>query len=89
MEGVRPVGTDYHKDGKATPLKDARYAVTPLRQFPIKESAPEFPTDALSGPVARLVKEAVAALGCAPDFVGLAALTTLGAAIGNSRVYPA
>jgi hypothetical protein len=63
-----------------------RYDVTTLQRFPIKELAPEFPTDALPRSVARLVKEAAAAIGCPPDFVGLSALTTLGAAIGNARV---
>jgi hypothetical protein len=36
--------------------------------------------------MARLVTEASAAHGCPPDAVGLAALVTAGAAIGNSRV---
>jgi hypothetical protein len=48
--------------------------------------APEFPTDALPRSVARLVREGAAAIGCPEDFIGLSALTTLGAAIGNARV---
>lgn len=64
----------------------ARYGVTALRQFPTNERAPLFPTDALPKPMARLVTEAAAAHGCPPDAVGLAALVTAGAAIGNSRV---
>ncbi len=48
--------------------------------------APPFPVDALPKPVARLVKEAAPAIGCPPDAIGLAALTMLGSAIGNSRV---
>jgi hypothetical protein len=64
----------------------ARYGVTALRQFPTHERAPLFPTDALPKPIARLVTEAAAAHGCPPDAVGLAALVTAGAAIGNSRV---
>jgi putative DNA primase/helicase len=64
----------------------ARYGVTALRQFPTNERAPLFPTDALPKPIARLVSEAAAAHGCPPDAVGLAALVTAGAAIGNSRV---
>jgi Protein of unknown function (DUF3987) len=64
----------------------ARYGVTALRQFPTNERAPLFPTDALPKPIARLVTEAAAAHGCPPDAVGLAALVTAGAAIGNSRV---
>jgi hypothetical protein len=64
----------------------ARNTVTPLRHFPIETAAPEFPTDALPKPVKRLVKEAAAAIGCPPDAIGLAALTTLGSAIGNARV---
>lgn len=64
----------------------ARNGVTALRQFPTNERAPLFPTDALPKPMARLVTEAAAAHGCPPDAVGLAALVTAGAAIGNSRV---
>jgi hypothetical protein len=45
-----------------------------------------FPVHALPQPVERLVKEAAAAIGCPHDGIGLAALTTLGASIGNSRV---
>lgn len=36
--------------------------------------------------MARLVREGAAAIGCPEDFIGLAALTAMGAAIGNSRV---
>lgn len=63
-----------------------RNAVTPLRQLPVNSGTPAFPTDALPKSVARLVKEAAAAIGCPPDAIGLAALTTLGSAIGNARV---
>jgi hypothetical protein len=66
--------------------RESRYAVTPLRRLQVKEEAPEFPTNALPRVVERLVTEAAAAIGCPQDFVGLAALTTLGAAIGNARV---
>ena len=48
--------------------------------------APQFPTGALPKTVERLVTEAAAAIGCPPDAIALAALTTLGSAIGNSRV---
>jgi hypothetical protein len=65
---------------------EPRYAVTPLQQFSINSAAPEFPTEALPGPVSRLVKEAAAAIGCPPDALGLSALIALGSAIGNSRV---
>jgi hypothetical protein len=74
------------RDRLRTPEAEARYAVTPLRQFPANSGKPEFPTDALPRPVARLVKEAAAAIGCSPDAIGLAALTSLGSAIGNARV---
>jgi putative DNA primase/helicase len=66
--------------------QEPRYAVTPLRQFPTIERAPFFPTDALPKPIARLVKEEAAAIGCPPDAIGLSALVACGAAIGNSRV---
>jgi hypothetical protein len=65
---------------------DARYAVTPLRQFPTNERAPTFPTEALPQEAERLVTEGAAAIGCPADAIGLAALVTLGSAIGNSRV---
>ncbi len=64
---------------------EIRYTVTPLRRFPVNEVAPEFPIDALPKPVARLVKEAAAAIGCPPDAIGLSALVALGSALGNSR----
>src|SRR5215217_3094944 len=67
-------------------LDEPRYAVTPLRQFPRNEVAPEFPTDALPKPVERLVEEAAKAIGCPPDAIGLSALVALGSSIGNSRV---
>jgi hypothetical protein len=63
-----------------------RYTVTPLRQTPRDSVAPTFPTEALPSTVARFVEEAARAIGCAPDAIGLAALVTLGSAIGNSRV---
>ncbi len=65
---------------------DTRNTVTPLRRFSVNGAAPEFPTDALPRPAARLVREAAAAIGCPPDSIGLASLVTLGAAIGNGRV---
>jgi len=65
---------------------EPRYAVTPLQRFSINGTAPEFPTSALPRPVARLVEESAAAIGCPPDAIGLSALITLGSAIGNSRV---
>jgi hypothetical protein len=64
----------------------ARYDVTTLRQFSRNSVAPKFPTEALPKAAARLVTEAAAAIGCPPDGIGLATLTTLGSAIGNSRV---
>ncbi len=66
-----------------------RYGVTALRQFPRNERPPIFPTEALPKPVGRLVGESAAAIGCPPDAIGLAALVTLGSAIGNSRVLQA
>jgi hypothetical protein len=73
-------------DRLRTPEAEARYGVTALRQFPRSGSAPLFPTDALPGPIARLVKEAAKAIGCPPDAIGLSALVAAGAAIGNARV---
>jgi hypothetical protein len=75
-----------HENTIEHPNSEARYNVTTLRQFPTIGIAPQFPTDALPRPVARLVKEAAEAIGCPPDAIGLAALVALGAAIGNSRV---
>lgn len=65
---------------------EARYTVTPFHRFSANGEAPEFPIDALPKPVARLVKEAAAAIGCPPDAIGLSALVALGSALGNSRV---
>jgi hypothetical protein len=73
-------------DPLRSPEAEARYGVTPLRRFPVEGGAPEFPADALPKPVARLVKEAAAAIGCPPDAIGLSALVALGSAIGNARV---
>jgi uncharacterized protein DUF3987 len=73
-------------DEVRTPVAGARYGVTALRQFPTNGSAPQFPTDALPAPIARLVKETAKAVGCPPDAIGLAALVATGAAIGNARV---
>jgi hypothetical protein len=50
------------------------------------ENVAPFPVEALPRPVARLVREAADAIGCPPDGIALAALATLGSAIGNSRV---
>jgi hypothetical protein len=58
---------------------------TPFTPNP-REITREFPTDALPKTLARLVSESAAAIGCPPDGIGLAALVSLGAAIGNSRV---
>jgi putative DNA primase/helicase len=65
---------------------DTRYGVTALQHFPINETTPQFPIEALPRPVSRLVKEAAKAIGCPPDAIGLSALVALGAAIGNARV---
>lgn len=65
---------------------EPRYDVTTFRRFPVKDAAPGFPTSALPKPVARLVEESAAAIGCPPDAIGLSALVALGSAIGNSRV---
>ncbi len=48
-------------------------------------SPQEFPTDALPKVCRTLVKEAAAAIGCPPEFVGVPMLAVLGAAIGNAR----
>ena len=64
----------------------AQYDNTTIRRFPRNDTAWQFPTEALTRPVARLVEESAAAIGCRPDAIGLAALVTLGSAIGNSRV---
>ena len=65
---------------------NGKYDNTTIRRFSRSGAAPPFPTEALTKPVARLVEEAAAAIGCRPDAIGLAALVALGSAIGNSRV---
>lgn len=47
---------------------------------------PPFPVEVLPTSLKRFVVEAAASIGCPPEFVGVPMLTTLGAAIGNSRV---
>ena len=46
----------------------------------------KFPVDAMPEPCRILIKEAAAAIGCPPEFVGVPMLVVLGSAIGNSRV---
>jgi hypothetical protein len=45
-----------------------------------------FPVEVLPPTLRKYVEEASASIGCPPDFIGVAMLATLGAAIGNSRV---
>ncbi|MDP9480202.1 MAG: YfjI family protein [Actinomycetota bacterium] len=45
-----------------------------------------FPVGALPEPCRVLVKEAAAAIGCPPEFIGVPMLVVLGSAVGNSRV---
>ncbi len=47
---------------------------------------PRFPSHVLPPTLRKYVEEASASIGCPPDFIGVAMLATLGAAIGNSRV---
>jgi hypothetical protein len=49
-------------------------------------ATPPFPVGAMPTGCQRLIREAAAAIGCPPEFVGLPMLTVLGSAIGNSRV---
>jgi hypothetical protein len=79
------IPADILRDVGVSP-NEVRYAVTPLRQLRGNSATPKFPTDALPRPVARLVEESAAAIGCPPDAIGLSALIALGSAIGNSRV---
>jgi hypothetical protein len=79
------IPADILRDVGVSP-NEVRYAVTPLRQFRGNSATPKFPTDALPRPVARLVEESAAAIGCPPDAIGLSALIALGSALGNSRV---
>jgi hypothetical protein len=79
------IPADILRDVGVSP-NEVRYAVTPLRQFRGNSATPKFPTDVLPRPVARLVEESAAAIGCPPDAIGLSALIALGSALGNSRV---
>ena len=78
-----------HAAYERTGNREARYAVTPLHQIPRNERPPTFPVEALPRPVSSLVKQAAKAIGCPPDGLGLAAIVTMGSAIGNSRVLQA
>jgi putative DNA primase/helicase len=52
---------------------------------PLPEAA-EFPVEVMPAPCRRLVEEATASLGCAPELVALPMLAALSSAIGASRV---
>lgn len=78
-EAWRSIDPEKGKNGRS-PL------VAPLRRYGKIGATPQFPVDALPKAVARLTREAAAAIGCPPDPIGLSALVALGAAIGNSRV---
>src|SRR5215208_3150729 len=56
-----------------------------LKEFVELPQAPPFPVDALPESCQRFVREASAAIGCAPDLVAVPLLGLLSAAIGNSR----
>jgi putative DNA primase/helicase len=49
-------------------------------------AAPEFPVAAMPKACQALIREAAAAIGCPPEFVGAPMLAVLGSAIGNARV---
>jgi hypothetical protein len=63
------------------PVKD----VVPDTKGTLPEAV-EFPVEAMPGACRRLVGEATASLGCAPELVALPMLATLSSAIGASRV---
>jgi Protein of unknown function (DUF3987) len=53
---------------------------------PAEDRVLPFPVESLPQPLARLVKEAAAALPAPPEFVAVPMLSVLGAAIGDTRV---
>ncbi len=85
-EAHRLAGVDSGRNGHKNAL-DALDALDAdfrgLRELP---DALPFPVDAMPEPCKALIKEAAAAIGCPPEFVGVPMLVVLGSAIGNSRV---
>ena len=55
-------------------------------QIPTLPEATGFPVEAMPAPCRRLVEEATAALGCAPELVALPMLAVLSSAIGATRI---
>ena len=63
-------------DGKGGGRKAAPRRVEPYQPFPVH---------LLPGPVARLVGDGAAAMGCDPAFLALPLLTAMASAVGNAR----
>jgi putative DNA primase/helicase len=82
---VRGMPQEWYRDDKRN--EENVYSVYSVysvsRELP---SATEFPVDAMPAACRTLIREASAAIGCPPEFVGLPMLSVLGSAIGNSRV---
>ncbi len=88
-EAYRIAGVEPNKNGHQSALDsldsldslDADFRG--LRELP---DARPFPVDAMPEPCKVLIKEAAAAIGCPPEFIGVPMLVVLGSAVGNSRV---
>jgi hypothetical protein len=77
-----------YKDGAAVTAETATVEVRARGRTPVPllpHPVAPFPVEVLPAPLARLVREASAALPCPPDFVAVPMLAALGAAIGTAR----
>lgn len=82
-------GAQFYKRRKneVPPSRNGDYQGTEIGPQPaILSGAAPFPVEAMPAPCRPLIREATAALGCAPELVALPMLATLSSAIGTSRV---
>lgn len=79
-------GAEFYSPAASTNRDDATVkAETTPAHTPLPEAA-DFPTGAMPNACQPLIREATAALGCAPELVALPMLAALSSAIGASRV---
>ena len=84
-------GAEFYEPGRngSVPSRNG-YSSETVPHYPATPSqlpdATAFPVDAMPASCQPLIKEAEAALGCAPELVALPMLATLSSAIGTSRI---
>jgi putative DNA primase/helicase len=79
-------GLDLSRNGHLLDPEAAGFAGARLSHTSTLPETVEFPVEAMPAPCRRLVEEATASLGCAPELVALPMLAALSSAIGASRV---